>query len=63
MGLDMYLYAQKFVPSVNWNKGNSDENNSEFDTLAELINVSDLIDKSRLVNWHITLPKQPSSVL
>jgi len=47
MGLDMYLYAQKFVPSVNWNKGNSDENNSEFDTLVELINVSDLIDKSR----------------
>lgn len=46
MGLDMYLYAQKFVPSVNWNKGNSDENNSEFDTLAEIVNVSDLITKS-----------------
>ena len=46
MGLDMYLYAQKYVPSVNWSKGNPDEKNTEFDKLAELVNASELIDKS-----------------
>lgn len=53
MGLDMYLYAQKFVHSVNWNKGNSDENNSEFDTLAEIVNVSDLINKSHCPSAYV----------
>lgn len=51
----MFLYAQKFVPSVNWNKGNPDEANSEFDALAELVNVSDLIDKSRWPSAYVRI--------
>jgi len=43
MGLDMYLYAQKYVRFLEWDK--EGKGNQEFDKLVELVELDELIDK------------------
>jgi hypothetical protein len=45
MGLDMYLYAEQWIPFRSWDKDEKD--NEKFDKLAELTKLDDLIDKGQ----------------
>ena len=43
MGLDMYLYAEKWIPFREWDE--DQKNNEKFDKLVELADLNELIDK------------------
>jgi len=43
MGLDMYLYAQKYIPFLEWSK--DEKENEDFNKLVELTEIDELIDK------------------
>lgn len=43
MGLDMYLYVEKWVPFRSWDKEGKD--NEKFDKLVELVDLSDVVNK------------------
>lgn len=43
MGLDMYLYAEKYVPFRNWDKEGKD--NEKFDKLVEIMNLDKVVNK------------------
>lgn len=43
MGLDMYLYVEKYVPYMSWDE--EEERNQEFDELVEFMELGELIDK------------------
>lgn len=43
MGLDMYLYAEQYLPFRNWDK----ETNAKFDQLVKLTGLEELVDKER----------------
>ena len=43
MGLDMYLYAGKYIPFRKWDE--DEKNNEKFDKFVELTGLNELIDK------------------
>jgi hypothetical protein len=45
MGLDMYLYAGKYIPFRKWDE--DEKNNEKFDKFVELTGLNELIDKGR----------------
>lgn len=45
MGLDMYLYAEHWIPFRSWDKDG--KANEKFDKLVELTKLDDLIDKGQ----------------
>lgn len=45
MGLDMYLYAGKYIPFRGWDE--DEKNNEKFDKFVELTGLNELIDKGK----------------
>jgi len=45
MGLDMYLYAEKWIDFREWDE--DEKNNKKFDKLVEIVELDELIDKKQ----------------